>query len=164
MANRITKYSMLIFCGTGQISEIRSFADLNGYRSRLIVWDKEHCFSKKRGDNLYGPNNETAIYIQKDGSRFSAQGKGCQFKALPHIRNIPFGQVPPHPTMKPVSLFKEFILDNTFTGDIVFDPCMGSGTAAIAAIETGRQFLGCELDKKFYSDAVIRINKALYRA
>ena len=52
---------------------------------------------------------------------------------------------------------KELILDNTNHGDVVFDPCMGSGAHGKVAIENGRRFLGIELKKEWSDLAKSRI-------
>lgn len=49
-----------------------------------------------------------------------------------------------HPTQKPVDLFEYLIRTYTCTGDTVLDFCMGSGTTAVAARNTGRAFIGCD--------------------
>ena len=51
------------------------------------------------------------------------------------------------------------MLDNTNEGDIVFDPCAGSGVTAQVAIENNRQYICCELDKKIYDKSVEYLNK-----
>ena len=62
-----------------------------------------------------------------------------------------------HPTQKPVALFKYLIKTYTNEGDTVLDNCMGSGTTAIAAINTKRNFVGFELDETYYNLANKRI-------
>lgn len=62
-----------------------------------------------------------------------------------------------HPTQKPVELFEYMILTYTNEGDIVLDNCMGSGTTAIAAINTNRNFIGFELEKEYFDIANKRI-------
>lgn len=66
-----------------------------------------------------------------------------------------------HPTQKPIELIKYCI--NTFSneGNIVLDSCMGSGTTAIACIETKRQYIGYELDKDIFDICNKRINDKL---
>jgi len=64
-----------------------------------------------------------------------------------------------HPTQKPVSLFEYLIKTYTDEGDLVLDNCMGSGTTAIACINTNRNYLGFELNKEYYELAKNRINK-----
>ena len=69
-----------------------------------------------------------------------------------------------HPTQKPVALFEYLIKTYTNEGETVLDNCMGSGTTAIACINTNRNYIGFELDKEYYDIANIRINnhKAIY--
>jgi len=66
-----------------------------------------------------------------------------------------------HPTQKPVKLFEYLIKTYTDEGDLVLDNCMGSGTTAIACINTNRNFIGFELDKHYCDIANERIRKAL---
>lgn len=63
-----------------------------------------------------------------------------------------------HPTQKPVALFEYLIKTYTQPGEIVLDNCIGSGTTAIAALNTGRFFIGIEKDKHYYEIAVERVN------
>jgi site-specific DNA-methyltransferase (adenine-specific) len=63
-----------------------------------------------------------------------------------------------HPTQKPVALFEYLIKTYTNEGDVVFDGFAGSGTTAIAAINTNRQYICCELDKEYVKVANNRIN------
>ena len=66
-----------------------------------------------------------------------------------------------HPTQKPVALFEWLIKTYTEEGDVVLDPCMGSGTTAIACINTGRKFVGFEKDPAYFEVAKNRIEKRL---
>lgn len=54
-----------------------------------------------------------------------------------------------HPTQKPVALFEYLIKSYTNEGDLVFDNCIGSGTTAIACINTKRNFIGIELSEEY---------------
>lgn len=62
-----------------------------------------------------------------------------------------------HPTQKPVALFEYLIKTYTNEGEIVLDNCMGSGTTAIACINTNRNYIGFELDKYYFNIAKNRI-------
>ena len=64
-----------------------------------------------------------------------------------------------HPTQKPTALFEYLINTYTLEGDLVLDNCIGSGTTAIAALNTGRYFIGFEKDKQYYDTATERIQK-----
>ena len=64
-----------------------------------------------------------------------------------------------HPTQKPIELVEYLIKTYSNEGDIVLDNCMGSGTTAIAAINTNRNFIGFELDKNYFDIANERISE-----
>ncbi len=65
-----------------------------------------------------------------------------------------------HPTVKPVRLVADAILDSSARGDLVLDPFLGSGTTLIAAERVGRRCCGMELDP-LYVDTIIRRWQAL---
>ncbi len=54
-----------------------------------------------------------------------------------------------HPTQKPIELIERIILAASSPGDVVLDCFMGTGTTAIASLNTGRQFIGCEFNEAF---------------
>jgi len=62
-----------------------------------------------------------------------------------------------HPAPFPVELPRRLIELYTFEGDVILDPFMGSGTTALAALETGRHYVGYELDEDYVSLAQQRI-------
>lgn len=62
-----------------------------------------------------------------------------------------------HPTQKPVALFEYMIRTYTNEGDTVLDNCLGSGTTAIAAENTGRRWIGIERDPGYFGKACDRI-------
>ena len=64
-----------------------------------------------------------------------------------------------HPTQKPVALFEYLIKTYTNEGDVVLDNCMGSGTTAVAAVNTNRHYIGFELDPKYFDIACQRLDE-----
>ena len=68
-----------------------------------------------------------------------------------------------HPTQKPFPLMEYLIKTYTNENETVLDNCVGSGTTAIAAINTNRNFIGFELDETYYNIANERIEKSLER-
>lgn len=65
-----------------------------------------------------------------------------------------------HPTQKPVSLLEYLIKTYSNEGEMVLDNCMGSGSTGVACINTGRNFIGIELDNDYFNIASQRINDA----
>ena len=64
-----------------------------------------------------------------------------------------------HPTQKPVALLEYLIKTYTNEGETVLDNCMGSGSTGVACINTNRNFIGYELDEKYFEIAEKRLNE-----
>ena len=65
-----------------------------------------------------------------------------------------------HPTQKPVALMEYLIRTYTNEGETVLDNCMGSGTTGVACANTGRQFIGMELDETYFNTSCKRLRDA----
>ena len=66
-----------------------------------------------------------------------------------------------HPTQKPVALLEYLIKTYTNEGETVLDNCMGSGSTGVACINTNRNFIGYELDEKYFEIARKRLNDCI---
>lgn len=151
---RVTSNSVCVFCGKEQFSTIYEFFASKKGTVRPVVWEKSNP-SPMNGQYIYLSGVEFAVWFKKSGAKtFNAHCKNTVFK-------YPNGRSKLHPTEKNHDLLKDLILDNTNEGDIVFDPCMGSGSHGIVAIENNRKFIGIELDDNYFNIAAERIKKAL---
>ncbi|MEK7511977.1 MAG: DNA methyltransferase [Patescibacteria group bacterium] len=100
-----------------------------------------------------------APYVDKDGQPKDWQevdGKKFRFTHPSNIWTdlvVPFWSMPEnteHPTQKPEKLIERIILASSNMDDLIFDPFMGSGTTAVVAEKLNRNFLGFEIEKKYY--------------
>ena len=66
-----------------------------------------------------------------------------------------------HPSQKPVGLMARMIQNSTAAGELVLDPFTGSATTAVACIELDRDFIGYELDERYFDTAQRRIDEAI---
>ncbi|MEK4754831.1 site-specific DNA-methyltransferase [Priestia sp. FSL R5-0597] len=66
-----------------------------------------------------------------------------------------------HPTQKPIALFEYLIKTYTNEGDVILDNCIGSGTTAVAAVNTNRKWIGFEIEPEYVRLANERIKKTL---
>jgi len=149
---RVTKNSICIFCGKEEFSSIYAYFASKKGTVRPIIWEKTNP-SPMNGQYVYESGVEMAVWFKKSGaSVFNAFCKNTVFRYPNGKRNI-------HPTQKNPQLFQELILDNSNEGGIIFDPCIGSGTTAIAAMETNRNFIGFEINEKYFEKAMERIYK-----
>ena len=132
---------------------------------------KEHesilVFAKKR--IIYNPQGTVPVNI-KNGRKNKSSNLYSKYDGGDYVQKV--GNYPRsilfyptegdkyrmHPTQKPVSLFEYLIKTYTNKGETVLDNCMGSGTTAIACLNTDRQYIGFELDEGYYKMANKRIS------
>lgn len=143
---RVTKGTIIIFCGKEQLSEIHKFFSdkqkKNKGTVRQLIWKKTNP-SPMNGQHIYLSGIENAVWFKKRGGTFNAHCKNTVFE-------FPCGRSKLHPTEKNHDLLKELILDNSSDGDIVFDPCMGSGSHLLVAKQNHRRFFGIEIEKEWF--------------
>lgn len=115
---------------------------------QLLVWNKGNAVVNKFYMNCY----ELILMMRK------GEAKPINQKGTPNILTIPnIIGVKTHPTEKPVQLNKTLILNSSKEGDVVLDCFMGTGSCGVAAQELGRDFIGIELDEKYFNIAKERI-------
>ena len=156
---RVTKGSICVFCGKEQFSVIFNWFNKEHGKEgtvRQLIWAKSNP-SPMNGDYIYLSATENAVWFKKKGATFNAHCKKNVF-------TFPCGKHVIHPTQKNLELFKDLILDNTTNGDLVFDPCSGGGTTALACKLLDRNFVGCELDKDFYEKSLAYLKECKVKA
>lgn len=154
---RITKSTIIIFCGKEQLSEIHVFFDEKQKKQkgtvRQLIWQKANP-SPMNGQSIYLSGIENAIWFKKRGGTFNAHCKNTVFK-------YPCGRSKIHPTEKNHDLLKELILDNSNEGDLIFDPCEGSGSHLLVAKDNERNYIGCELNEEWFNVAKNRLESKI---
>jgi site-specific DNA-methyltransferase (adenine-specific) len=116
-------------------------------RHGLLFWAKNTCTPSR----WYMKNTEWTVYLYKPPARpINNPGSKQTFPA-----NNPRNKA--HPTEKPVALMEHYILNSTEPGWTVLDPFMGSGATGVACTNTGRDFIGIEIDKTYFDVADRRI-------
>jgi site-specific DNA-methyltransferase (adenine-specific) len=139
--NRVTKGSGYIFCGKEQVSKIFDYFNQKRYTTRLMIWEKTNP-SPMNCQHTWMSGIETFIYFKKKGATFNEHYKNSVIK-------FPNGNSKIHPTQKPLKLFKYLIETSTNKGDLVCDPCVGSGTTSRACKELKRNFICSDINKKY---------------
>ena len=152
-----TKSTIIIFCGKEQVSLIHSFFNEKQKKGkgtvRQLIWEKTNP-SPMNGQYIYLSGVENAIWFKKRGGTFNAHCKNTVFK-------YPIGRSKLHPTEKNHLLLQELILDNSNENDLILDPCMGSGSTGVVALQNNRNFIGMELDENYFAIAKNRIENHL---
>ncbi len=146
---RVTKGSIYIFCSTEQISFIRSKLVNLGLTTRLCIWEKTNP-SPINGQYMWLSGVECCVYGRKKGAVFNEHCKNTVWK-YPVVRK----QL--HPTQKPLELFQYLIRTSSNKNDLVLDPCLGSGTTAVAALKEDRNFIGYDINPEYIEIAKKRL-------
>jgi site-specific DNA-methyltransferase (adenine-specific) len=106
------------------------------------------CISGKQSTNWKGGNVENFETINEDGLRHPRT-----------VQKFNRDKDKIHPTQKPLALFEYLINTYTDIGDLVLDNCSGSGTTAVACINTKRKWICMEKEKEYYDLTINRINR-----
>lgn len=157
---------MIVFCSFQQMNTLINAAAKHGFIHYipLTFIKKSSPQALKANMRIVGATEHALLFyrsylpkfrngVQKDENGRAIRGTGHMVldwfewerdgKEIPKI----------HPTQKPVKVLKRLIEICTDPGDVVIDPCFGSGSTARAALETGRNFYGFEINKEFYRRA-----------
>lgn len=145
---RVTQESIYIFCGIQQISTL--YTELHKDMAvRLCHWEKTNP-SPMNGQFLWMSATENCLFAKFSGAQFNEHCKS-------NVWRFPSGTAKTHPTEKSLNLFCYLVNSSTKPNDIVFDPCIGSGTTAMACICTDRHFIGVEKNEKWFKKCNKRI-------
>ena len=149
---RLTTGSIYIFCGQEQVSTLLDILRHNQLSSRLCIWEKTNP-APINGQYLWLSSIECCVFAKKPNATFNRHCESVVWR-------FPCGHGKQHPTEKPLKLMEFLIESSSNIDDIVFDPCIGSGTTAVAAKMLGRNFVGIELDKSYCEITRLRIAAA----
>lgn len=148
--------NLFVWCSTLQLLDIMNcISKYTNATQNILVWCKTNPVPATNGTWL--SDIEYCINVREKTSRLN---DGYELKSKWFVSEINQKDKAEyeHPTIKPLDLVKKHLLHATQPNDIVLDCFLGSGTTAVAAKETGRQFIGFELDKHYYTIAKDRIN------
>jgi DNA modification methylase len=143
--------------------------------SRIVWW-----FRTGRPEKLsYREDTEEAWYLAKgtpttfnahvalepyvDQNNYKRYGRDGKHPGTVWIASRIFHNHPEncnHPTQKPLDLIRKMVEISTNLGDTVLDPFAGSGTTGVACVQTGRNFIGCEISEEYFAIAEKRIAEA----
>ena len=145
--------AMYMFCSSKTIDFFKQEVESAGFKIKnIIVWVKNNWTA---GDlqAQFGQQYEFIILANKGRCKFN----GKRITDVWMFDRVS-GKKQLHQNQKPIDLIEQCITKHSNENDIIFDGFMGSATTAIACINTNRQFIGFELEKKYYDIAQERIN------
>ena len=157
---------MIVFCAFEQIPTLLNAAKKHGFNnSMVLVFIKNYSPQVLKANMRIVGATEYALVLYRDrlpkfrnGVQVDENGKNIRgtgkmifnwFEWEKDGKDVP----KIHPAQKPVKLLKRLIEIFTDEGDVVIDPCCGSGSTLRAAHELGRSAFGFEIDRNFYQRA-----------
>lgn len=146
-----------VFTDNLSVKTIWDAINNNGGRSKnTFYWIKTNKAPTPRKN--FKSNVESAIVATKGAVQtWYGGGNSPNYIEMPFVSGKDAGL---HPTQKPVKLMRHFIELFTKEGDTILDPFMGSGTTGVACVQTGRNFIGIEIDTDYFAIAERRIKEA----
>lgn len=143
-----------IMTNATHLHEFLNEAEKAGFKlQNLLVWEKQN----KVPNSYYMRNNEFTLFLTKGKPKTIINTNSKQlhkfYNKVGHDNKL-------HPTEKPLDLMRLYIENSSSVGDLILDPFAGSGTTAVACIETGRNFITFELDEEYFDVAIKRISEA----
>lgn len=160
---RVLKHggSMIVFMAIIKVESIIKIAERHGlYYKTTGIWHKLNPMP--RNMNLHFVNStETWIYFtyKKKTGTFNNDGKMIHDFIETAVASNGERRFGKHPTQKPVKLMEFFVNVLSNENDTILDPFMGSGSTGVAAIKNDRNFIGVELNEKYYNIARQRIEE-----
>ena len=143
--------AIYVFCSWHNVDFFKQEFEKHFNLKNLIVWNKNnHGAGDLKGS--YAPKHELLLFGNKGKAVFRK-------KRIPDVVDFPkvASENLLHPVEKPIGLLEIFILNSSMRESLVFDGFAGSGTTAIAALNTGRFFIGIEKEEKYVGIARKRI-------
>jgi site-specific DNA-methyltransferase (adenine-specific) len=158
---------MIVFCSFEQTGTLIAAAKKHGFVNYIpLVFVKNYSPQVLKANMRVVGATEYAILFYKDklpkfrnGLKVDENGKNIRGTGHMVFNWFSWDRDPKtvpkiHPAQKPVGVLRRLIETFTDPGDVVIDPCFGSGSTARACLESGRNFYGLEINKKFYERAV----------
>jgi len=171
--------SLYLFPGWMFYCEARKVLGRYLHYLKTLIWDKR-TFTATRGDMAtltYHNIGEPVILAYNRGASLTFNLEDVRVPTIHgDSRSNPAGKRPgdilsciavrnnarekmPHPTQKPEKLITTFIKASSNSGDLIFDPFIGSGTTAVVADRLGRKFFGCDINPDYVEMALERLEK-----
>jgi site-specific DNA-methyltransferase (adenine-specific) len=153
---------MIVFCAFEQQFELIEKAKKYGLNNYInLVFRKNFSAQVLKANMRLVGNCEYAILLYRDKlPKFNNHGKMI-FNCFDWIRDNQTPKI--HPTQKPVAVLKQLIQIFTDEGDVVIDPCAGSGSTLLASAQLNRRSFGFEIKKNFYKDAQKKILNSIQK-
>ena len=153
--------NIYIWCNGRQIpTYIKYFVEQLECKLEILIWGKTNPMPLY--SNKYMGDKEYCLYFRKGGYCQPLNYEDARTIYTSKI-NVKDKQLYSHPTIKPLDFIRKIIRNSSKENDVVLDCFLGSGTTAIGCILENRNYIGFEINKKYFDIAQERINNTIKR-
>ena len=149
--------NIYVWCSKKQLGKLINYFEEKNCYIDLITWHKTNPLPLC---NTYLSDTEYCVFARQKGSYFKGTYETLKKYYIDSL-NVEDKKLYNHPTIKPLNIIKNLVLNSNKENDIVLDCFCGSGTTCLAAKETGRRYIGMEIDPEYHKIAVDRLNGIL---
>ena len=155
----VKKINVYFFCSQKQIIPlIDYFVKKKNCNWNILSWHKSNPVPAC--GNKYLTDTEFVLFFREKGVKIYGEYE-TKFTYYVTPLNQKDKKQYEHPTIKPVKILQNLIVNSTLENGVVLDCFMGSGSTGVACVNTNRRFIGIELDDKYFEIAKQRINAAI---
>lgn len=152
------KINIYIWCSKKQVSKILHYFENINCSTDILTWHKTN--PTPTINNSYLPDTEYCIYARENGAFLGGEYE-TKHKFYVTTANKNDKDKFKHPTIKPINIIKNLIINSSKENEIILDPFSGSGTTCVAAKELNRQYIGIEIDPEYHKISIDRLEGIL---
>lgn len=151
----LKKINIYIWCSKQSLRKLLEYFENKGCFVDVLTWHKINPLPTM--NNTYANDTEYCVFAKEPGVPL---GGDYYTKRKYYVTeaNVADKKLYAHPTIKPLPIITNLVINSSQEGDIVLDPFIGSGTTAVACKNLNRHYIGFEIDTDYYKIAQDRIN------
>lgn len=151
--------NLYIFCNAKLLQVLMSYYLYKGFTNcEVLILNKLNPIPAYKGHYL--PDMEYILYVCENKSSLNIDS--VSGKKLFQV-SIPFTRYTNHPTEKPLQVIEQLVLNSSKENQTIYDPFSGSGVVASACKSLNRNFIGTELNEKYYKESIVRLKNNIGR-
>lgn len=158
MCRVMKKINIYLFCSQKQLIPLLDyFVKKKGCNWNLLTWHKQNPIPACK--NKYLSDTEFILFFREKGVKIHGEFS-TKFTYYVTPLNQKDKKKYGHPTIKPLNILQNLIVNSSEEGGVVFDPFLGSGSTCVACVNTGRHYIGFEKEPKYFDIACQRLDEA----